>query len=70
MKIKMPLKKVCLVTFQDGQERIVDAPTFYKDNEQYVFPAEDSSEIQFVDAINVRGITIETLTPGRDGRGW
>lgn len=70
MKPTIPFAKACRVTLRNGSELIIDAPSYHKDGEQYVFDTDGSSEVEFVDAAEVVSITVEPVNRGRDGRGW
>jgi len=70
MKTIITPTKACRVTLRDGRELIIEAPSYHKDGDQYVFEVDGSSEIQFVDTAEVVSITVESVNRGRDGRGW
>ena len=50
--------KTYLVTLKDNKDAIVEANSYHKDNEHYVFEGKDPAEVQFFLVSEVVGISV------------
>ena len=62
--------KIFVANLRSGKEIEIEANSYHRDNEQYVFVGADDKEVQFVICDEVVSITEHRLTRSRGGRGW
>jgi len=62
--------KIFVVHLKDGKEIEIEAKSYSRDNEQYVFVSEDDTEIQFVVCSEVVSVTEHKQTRRKPGSGF
>jgi hypothetical protein len=58
------------VTLRDNREMFIEAQSYRREGEQYVFDGTASGEVEFVVAVDVIAITVYSPPPDVPGRGW
>jgi hypothetical protein len=62
--------KVFVAHLNDGRALEFEADDYHRDNEQYVFIADDGTKLDWVLASEVVSISEHKKNLGRPGRGW